>query len=112
MDVTPICAEAARQKIAAAVQPVQNPVHGVWILGGKPVHDTTYWGEQTGKHAPAPIRSRFVPALSAPLTTKAENIPKSLRRVRKELIISECWMTPPTCVDRSAAKVNGDVSPA
>ncbi|RWO53418.1 hypothetical protein [Mesorhizobium sp.] len=94
MDVTPICAEAARKKLAAAVQPVQNPVHGVWITGGKPVHDTTYWGEQTGKHAPAPIRSRFVPALSAPLTTKAENIPKSLRRVRKELIISECWMMP------------------
>jgi hypothetical protein len=58
---------------------VQNPVPRLWILGGKPVHDTTCWGEQNGKNAPALIRRRFVPALTGELTTKAENSPRTVK---------------------------------
>ncbi|RUU48222.1 hypothetical protein EOD08_03440 [Mesorhizobium sp. M6A.T.Ca.TU.002.02.2.1] len=65
------------QRLTAAAQPVQNPVPRLWVLGGKPVHDTTCWGEQTGKRPPALIRRRFVPALTGRLTTKAENTPSN-----------------------------------
>jgi hypothetical protein len=58
---------------------VRNPVPFLWILGGKPVHDTTSWGEQTGKHQPTLIRRRFVPALTGRLTAKAENILSAIK---------------------------------
>ncbi|TIP94599.1 MAG: hypothetical protein E5X58_06105 [Mesorhizobium sp.] len=76
------------QRLTAAARPVQNPVHRLWITGGKPVHDTTYWGEQNGKYSPALIRRRFVPALTGRLTAKVEKIPQTVEARQERSIVS------------------------
>jgi hypothetical protein len=58
--------------LTATTPPVRKLFTSLWILGGKPVHNTRYWGEQTGKIGPSLIRRRFVPALTGTLTAKAE----------------------------------------
>jgi hypothetical protein len=65
--------QSGTQRLTPTAQPVQNPVFSLWILGGKPVRNTTCWGEQTGKHPATLIRRRFVPALTGRLTTMTEN---------------------------------------
>jgi hypothetical protein len=65
--------QSGTQRVTATTQAVENHLNSLWILGGKPVHDTICWGEQTGKLLTSLIRRRFVPALSGTLTTYAKN---------------------------------------
>jgi hypothetical protein len=63
-----VLTQSGTQRLTAAGCPVRNLFRSLWILGGKPVHNARYWGEQTRKILTSLIRLRFVPALIGTLT--------------------------------------------
>ncbi|CCV04861.1 hypothetical protein MESS2_1440008 [Mesorhizobium metallidurans STM 2683] len=58
---------------------MQNQLHNLWIPGGKPVHNTTCWGEQNRNTEVSLIRRRFVPALTGTLTAKPETTAEKVK---------------------------------
>jgi hypothetical protein len=90
---------------------VRNLSPNLWILGGKPVHNTTCWGEQTGKIAISLIRRRFVPALTGTLTAKPANTAGMVNFIRKSQQFHNLGLASPTSGDASPAKVNGGKRP-